>query len=43
MVKREAYNAVISGEITEEVKEYFMNELEKIDKQNLSRKSKMTE
>jgi len=43
MVKREAYNAVINGEITEEVKEYFINELEKIDKQNLSRKSKMTE
>ena len=40
MTNREAYNAVINGEITDKVVEHFTAELAKLDKRNAQRSSK---
>lgn len=40
MTNREAYNAVINGNITDEVVSHFTAELEKLDKRNAQRSSK---
>ena len=40
MTNREAYNAVINGEVTDKVIEHFTAELEKLDARNKARSSK---
>ena len=40
MTNREAYNAVINGNITDEVVSHFIAELEKLDARNKARSSK---
>lgn len=40
MTNREAYNAVINGEVTDKVVGHFTAELEKLDKRNAQRSSK---